>query len=330
MSRAAEALSRRLRYWRRIADAYVLSPRSQLTFWHERPEREPAAEHGRLGLYYMTFADKARYPGPFDAKGIPLLDYRGAIGRQYNPIAVAQYGLAHYNAFRAGAEGSRAVCLAQADWLVENLERDARGRGVWLHRFDFEYRTTLKAPWYSGLAQGQGLSLLARALQMTQEDRYARAMRAAFEALAAPVGDGGCLWTDGGGSTWIEEYIVEPPTHILNGFIWALWGVRDYWLATGERRARDLFSRCAATLAQELPLYDTGYWSLYERSGTSLPMLASPFYHRLHIVQLRVLGDMTGEPEFERRAARWEEYASRRWNRARSLLQKSAFKVFYY
>ena len=53
-----------------------------------------------------------------------------------------------------------------------------------------------------------------------------------------------------------------------------------------------------ATLKANLNVYDTGFWSLYEQSGTRLPMVASPFYHRLHIVQLRVMAKLTGDEFF--------------------------------
>ena len=36
---------------------------------------------------------------------------------------------------------------------------------------------------------------------------------------------GGVIFEDKKKDFWIEEYIVHPPTHILNGFIWALFGV---------------------------------------------------------------------------------------------------------
>ena len=39
-----------------------------------------------------------------------------------------------------------------------------------MHHFDFEYRDTLKSPWYSGLAQGQGLSVLVRAYIETDNE----------------------------------------------------------------------------------------------------------------------------------------------------------------
>lgn len=318
----------RLNYWRRIVSAYLLSSNSSLTFWHERPALQPGARPD--GPYCMTFADKAAYPGPFDAAGVPLLDYRGSLGRQYNPIAIAQYGLARWNRHLAtGSAEDRAAFLVQADWLCANLRANAAGLAVWMHDFDFEYRTGLKAPWYSGLAQGQGLSLLARARAATGEARYSEAARRAFAALARETKDGGVLWR-GGGETWIEEYLVDPPSHILNGFLWALWGVSDFAAVEGSAEAEALFRECAATAERALPRFDTGSWSLYEESPTFLPMVASPFYHRLHVVQLRATAEMTGRPAFAATADRWEAYAARPLNRGVNWARKAAFKLAYY
>ncbi len=59
-------------------------------------------------------------------------------------------------------------------------------------------------------------------------------------------------------------------------------------------------------------------------------MVASPFYHQLHIVQLRVMHRLTGEAAFARVADRWQNYAHSRINRTRALLYKTAFKLSYY
>ena len=108
--------------------------------------------------------------GPFDPDGIPLLDYRGDIGRQYNPIAIAQYGLARFNAWAAGGESAdRGAWIAVADWLERAMRPNGHGVRVWMHDFDWPYRQRLRAPWYSGLAQGNGLSLLVRAASTTGE-----------------------------------------------------------------------------------------------------------------------------------------------------------------
>ena len=58
--------------------------------------------------------------------------------------------------------------------------------------------------------------------------------------------------------------------------------------------------------------------------------MASPFYHQLHIVHLRILYRMTGEQPFLRLAERWENYGRSRANRTRALCYKSAFKLCYY
>ena len=51
-------------------------------------------------------------------------------------------------------------------------------------------------------------------------------------------------------------------------------------------------------------------------------MVASPFYHQLHIVQLRVMHRLTSEEEFARVADRWESYTrSRTQPHPRPLLQ---------
>ena len=324
-------MASRLDYYRRILCAYLGPGRSQLTFWHETPEINPHACSTNLGEYYMRFREKADYPGPYDANGVPMLDYRGAIGVQYNPIAIAQWGLANYNRFLDSAEEvNRLKVLKAADWLCQNLEQNAHGLSVWNHHFDWEYRETLKAPWYSGLAQGQGVSLLLRAHTLARSEQYAITAQCAFVPLTRLVSDGGVLFEDEGKNLWIEEYLVNPPTHILNGFIWALWGVFDYWLVSADSTAQNIFDRSVATLLSNLDRYDTGYWSLYEQSGTRLQMLASPFYHRLHIVQLRVMAKLTGQPRFAEVAQRWEGYMRSRINRARALVGKSAFKLLYY
>ena len=164
----------------------------------------------------------------------------------------------------------------------------------------------------------------------TGDEKYRGAAERAFVTLTKPVPEGGVLFEDEGKNLWIEEYLVDPPTHILNGFIWALWGVSDFWQARGDDTAKMIFERGVHTLLSNLRCYDTGYWSLYEQSGTRLKMLASPFYHHLHIVQLRVMAHLTGEREFANVADRWENYARHRANRARALIEKGVFKLLYY
>ena len=324
-------IGKRLAYYKRIFSAYLTGTQSQLTFWHETPTVNENLRIDRLGEYYMTFFQKADYAGAYDSEGIPMLDYRGDVGLQYNPIAIAQYSLGNFNLFaRTHDAQRREKFLRAADWLVANLEMNPLGTWVWNHHFDWEYRSPLKAPWYSALAQGQALSALVRAHSVTGDERYLGAATTGFEAFVKPISEGGVAYTDLDGYYWLEETIVEPPTHILNGFLWAAWGLYDYHLHTGDPVARDLFDRSERTLAAKLYLFDAGYWSLYEQSGTRLQMLTSPFYHRLHIVQLEVMGRLTGNQVFFDMGARWQRFADSSWRRLLALAHKSVFKLLYY
>jgi heparosan-N-sulfate-glucuronate 5-epimerase len=217
-----------------------------------------------------------------------------------------------------------------ADWLVGNLKPNKFGLPVWHHEFDWPYRELLMAPWYSGLAQGQGISLLVRASVVSGQDRYGEAASAAFLALTKDIKEGGVTTVDRDRFFWIEEYLVDPPSHILNGFIWALWGVLDYARWREDVDARRLFERSVATIKKNLANYDTGYWSLYELPPGKVSMVASPYYHHLHITQLRVMCKLTDEPVFLEYAERWGNYANNRSFRRKALLQKVRFKLTSY
>ena len=316
----------RLNYYKRIFSAYLTATTSQLTFWHEIPDVNENLVTDRLGEYYMPFTSKADYKGYYDDQGIPMLDYRGAIGLQYNPIAIAQYGLGNYNLFcRTRDETRKKRFINVANWLVSNLEETRYGTKVWYHHFDWEYRDTLKAPWYSALAQGQGISLLLRAHKEVDDDIYIYSAKEAFETFKKNIREGGVTYIDDDNHIWFEEYIVYPPTHILNGFIWASWGVYDYYLYTKEQEAIELFNQAISTLCDRLNDYDVGFWSLYEQSGTRMKMLASPFYHSLHIAQLKILYRLTDIKLFDHYSNKWTSYYNDPFKRNLAIFYKTIF-----
>ncbi|MEK7608659.1 MAG: D-glucuronyl C5-epimerase family protein [Patescibacteria group bacterium] len=321
----------RIDYFRRIFRVYLTSDKGYLSFWHERPAVNENLIPGELGGYYMTFEDKASYLGPKDDDGVILFDYFADIGRQYNPLAVAQYGLAHYNLYLKTKQREHLdVARAQADWLVKNLEENDAGIPVWKHNFRWRYKQYLAPGWYSAHSQGTGISLLGRMYHTTGDERYLYTAKEAFRALDTRIGDGGVKCIDAAGNVWLEEYLVDPPTHILNGFLWGLWGVWDYYLLTNDPRGSGLFGDCIKTLLGNLKRYDTGYWSLYDLSQQSMHMLASPFYQRLHIVQMRIMFLITHNPLFDFYCRRFTLYESRGWNRYRAILYKAIFKLFYF
>ena len=321
----------RLRYWRRVLAAYAGSAQSHLTFWHGTPEVNVAAEPGALGQYWQLFSEKADYPGVHDQAGVPMLDYRGHVGLQYNPIAIAQWGLGNHDLWRrSGEEQRRERFLRASEWLLANLEPNEAGLHVWPHRFDWEYQTLLASGWYSALAQGQGLSLLLRAHKATGEPRYSEAAERVLDTFFREMDEGGVVHTDGRGHVWLEEVILQPPTHILNGMMWASWGLYDHWLHTGSERAGARWQESVRTLRDRLGDFDVGYWSLYDIAGTPLPNAASRFYHALHVVQLRVMFRLSGDPAFGEWADRWDRYQKGSFGRRVAWGHKALFKLLYY
>ena len=59
-------------------------------------------------------------------------------------------------------------------------------------------------------------------------------------------------------------------------------------------------------------------------------MFASPFYHDLHVVQLSILHQLTGNEIFQRYAVRWGGYRLSKVKRTAALVYKIAFKLLYY
>ena len=238
---------------------------------------------------------------PFDDDGVPLVDYGPGIGKQYNACTTAQCALEYWELFlQTNDTRYRTDFLKQADWLL-NEQQD----GKWHYRFENKARG-LGNPWISAMAQGQGISVQLRAWQCTGNSRYREAAEQAFRVFEIPVETGGvsCRTPEG---TWLEEYpTLGPPSHVLNGHIFALFGVWDLYRATNMPEASELFQAGITVLTKNLHRYDNGYWVLYDLLDKNLLVDANYMYFQID--QLRVLHAITPEPIFEEYAARWQTY----------------------
>lgn len=77
---------------------------------------------------------------------------------------------------------------------------------------------------------------------------------------------------------------------LRNGFNFALFGIYDYYFATKDKDALNLFKMGAKTLDDNLARYagkDISYYCLRHR-------FESKGYHNIHINQLKILGKITG------------------------------------
>ena len=95
------------------------------------------------------------------------------------------------------------VFLKQMDWLVDNITRK-NNYGVWQHFFQLPYYEFDKIPWSHGMAQGLAVSLLLRAYQISNVQKYFNTAQQAYYAFFVDINDDGVQYTDEHGKVWIE------------------------------------------------------------------------------------------------------------------------------
>jgi hypothetical protein len=179
----------------------------------------------------------------------------------------------------------------------------------------------LRPPWTSALVQGQAASVLVRAHQLTGDERWVAAARAAVAPLLTSRG---ALVTSTNCGPILEEAPSTPASHILNGWISALWGVRDVAVGHDDSRALAVYEASIETLCAHLPAYDTGWWTRYSLYPHPVEDLAKPIYQRFHADQLDVRHQLTGIAQFKTTAARWRGY-DRPGAAAAAVVQKAVF-----
>jgi hypothetical protein len=259
--------------------------------------------------YYIDFRAKTTAGTAADPSALPA-------------IQLIQLALGWWERDVAGDQGARERFLGLCDAIEQRGEPSSDGLR-WPMRVEVP-KYGLAPGWSSALAQGQAASVFVRAHLVTGDDRYAElAMRAVGPFLAA---DGGDLVTHTAAGPILEEAPSRPPSHVLNGWMSALWGLWDVQLGLRDPRARTAFDAGVGCLRAMLPEYDTGWWTLYGLYPHPLKDLAKPIYHRFHVTQLEVYYRLTGEPSFKETAARWAAY-DRLPNRLLALGQKGAFSL---
>lgn len=244
-----------------------------------------------------------------DENGLTYWERDGV--RYHHPVVTAQAGIQLMNHYLATNDDHHLdLAIIQAEGLLADaVEHD--GAIFFPYPFDFALHgdadNTIGAPWYSAMAQGQGLSLFVRLYGATGEQRWMDAADQAFSAMTQVHGSddlGPQPWVtfvDPDGWLWLEEYAGDvAPMRVLNGHIFAMFGVYEYWQATGSKPAARLFDAAATTVVHHVPLLrNPGQASWYGMRVQDNPIAMSESYHRIHIVQLRALADITLDPVFD-------------------------------
>jgi len=287
---------------------------------HRTPQLRSAFTVGdpQSGYYNDLTAVARQYGQPDEAASwVHVLSRRREIA---TPVSILQLGLGAWQLSSDNPAWKLAV-REVVEWVL--LDMDARGRLA--HYFDMPHTYDIAGPWYSAMAQGQAVSLLVRAAHlldapelMNEASRAATWLLDEQSELIVVTADGPVL----------QEYATNPhAAHVLNGWIFGLWGLYDLAMATGSPFARDAFDEGVATLRLRLGLYDAAGWSRYDLFPHPIVHVASPFYHRLHIEQLRVMNELAPSAEFVSMADRWEASAANRLSIATAIVRKVGFRL---
>ncbi len=242
-------------------------------------------------------------------------------------VDVAQWGLGAYERHLAG-EGDEwlEAALAVGEQLVREQLPDGPRAGGWVHPFRYPHSLPLPPGWLSAMAQGEAASLLARLHRHTGDERYTAAAEAAMGPMRLPTAEGGVQGTIGG-TPFPEEYPTAPPSLVLNGAMFALWGVRDTATALGSDALRAEFEAGVDTLAANIHRWDMGYWSRYDLYPRPVVNPASSFYHALHVSQLDAMLLLAPRPELEAARDRFRAYAGSSSANRRAFARKALYRL---
>ncbi|MCH7947616.1 MAG: hypothetical protein IIC66_07455 [candidate division Zixibacteria bacterium] len=264
--------------------------------------------------YYLDMSGRAEFSGTFNENQIPLYSFQGKFA--VHPVMISLYALGNCEIYRqTKKESSRDNLIRVADWLCQFQKAD----GGWQNPFAMP-KFELEAGFLSAITQGKGISVLVRAFLVSKESKYVDAATTALKPFFVDVSNNG-VRRQLGDIVFYEEYPAVKNYQVLNGFIYALWGLLDLVRLTDDRQARELWQGGLQSLSQLLPKYDNGYWSLYQ-IGDGIKNPATIPYHKMHIEQLKVMFEITGNGLFDEYAVKWQGYLDNGFNALKTLPQK--------
>jgi glycosyltransferase involved in cell wall biosynthesis len=238
--------------------------------------------------------------------------------------SIALYALANWNEYLlTDTENHREEFLTQAKWLVEHEVRIGSEAGGWPISFS-HLDVHGEGLALSALMQGNALSVLVRAYQLTRKRVFLEAARRAVCTFELDILDGGVSTPIGENGIFFEEMAVYPATHALGGFIFALIGLYDYVALIGDTRTEELIQRSLVTMHMLLDEFDVGFWICTDLLHREL---ASPIHFALQTTLLNALASYSGCEHCSRLASRWKSYQCQHLSRLRYQINRAYASV---
>lgn len=260
-----------------------------------------------LGSYYIdmrpakTHYTSNIYGGSFDKDGVPMCGISDGT-QVYLPINIAQYGFMLHSEWVETKDSKIWTQIESCIRVLENLKTENNNQAVWLHSH-YEEKYKISPPWASAMAQGEIISFYLRVYQINNAKNLLDTSIRAYNFLKEDVNNGGVRKIDVNGDLWFEEYPSDPPSYVLNGFIYALFGLYDLFRVTQISEIKEDIDKCINTLIKNLHKFDAGYWSYYDLQKSEL--VRYYYQKNVHIPQLEILYKLTKEPIFNEYKNKW-------------------------
>ena len=220
------------------------------------------------------------------------------------PVAIFQYALGCYDLYLETRKEKYLKKFMQcAEWTLG--KQDVMGR--W-DNFSHSYP---QAP-FGAMAQGEAVSVLIRAYVETKDVKYLQAAKKAIDFMLTPLQEGGTSIYDG------DDLLFAEYTHlpvVLNGWIFAWWGLYDYVLVTGDKGVyNERLQQSCQSIVKYLPRFKNSFWSKYDLGD----IITSPFYH---------MDRLTSEHVFDEFAKLWEKQLNNPFNKSLAFVVKAFQKI---
>jgi hypothetical protein len=267
-------------------------------------------EYVRNGLYELTADSIPDYDVDIiDSLGIPYTYYptQNGIspGNQYNATIICNYALNYFDSWQQHDNAvMRSRFLHCVQWLQQNIERHP---DYALFRFYWQqpWYDSVKNPFTSGMTSGLAMQVFTKAHSIIKDSTLVTDASLLLRGFSVPIDSGGFTYKEPTG--WWYEELADASKHtprILDGHLFSLLGLYDYYQITGDPLALQYFNQGAAALKHALQVYDAGNGGIcYDKYCKP----ADKKYRRIITSQLQQLWKITSDSAFLNYFHKWRK-----------------------
>lgn len=218
----------------------------------------------------------------------------------YNPCGIAEYALICFEKIcnsKTEVKQNKKKFTSQVNWLENNCTILNDNLAIWYYNYP-----DIK-PFYSGISQGMIISVLLRAYQHFNNEKYLSLAWKAFNFLNLDIKDGGLKYTVHPYYCWFEEYLDCP--RILNGHIYSLLGIYDLYRVTKNEKVKKAFDLGIIDIKTNINDFDLGFFTKYD---AITPTPANNSYHYTHITLFSILYRITNDTFFKKYSNKFLKY----------------------